>query len=56
MTDEIPRTGGNESQRDDSVRFIGKQNVARQLFLNEARIRLVFIERADHVIAKGPGV
>ena len=52
----VPRPGRNESQSDDSVRFIRKQNVTGQLFLDKPRVGLVLIEGANHVIAIRPGM
>ena len=37
-------------------RIVRPQHVARELLLHEARVRLVLVERADHVIAIGPGI
>ena len=37
-------------------RIVRQQHVAGELLLHEPRVRLVLVERADHVIAIGPGV
>ena len=36
--------------------IVGKEHVAGELLFDEARVRLVLVERADHVVAVGPGV
>ena len=35
MPDEIPRTGSDEAECGDKLRFVRKQNVRRELFLDE---------------------
>ena len=52
----VPRPGGNETKRDDGLRIVGKQHVARDLFLKETPVGLVAVERRDEVIAIRPGV
>src|SRR5262249_62087432 len=56
MADVIPRAGGNESESYDAVARPWIQRVARNLLLDEPRVRLVFVQRADDVVAGGPCV
>ena len=56
VADEIPGPGGQETRRDEGARIVREQHVARDLLLNESRIRLVLIERANHVVAIRPRV
>ena len=56
MADVIPRSCRDEAKRFDAVAGIGIEHVAGDLFLDEARVRLVFVEGADDVIAIRPGV
>ena len=56
----IPRPRREKTQRHGGARVVGKKRVAGHLLLHEPRVRLVVVERADHVIAVwpriGPGV
>ena len=52
----IPRSRGQESQRDRGLRIVGKQHVPRDLFLHEPAIRLVGVQRLDQVVAIRPGM
>ncbi len=54
MAHEIPRTGGNKSERDGGLRVVREEEIAGELFLDEAGIRLVLVEEPDHVIAIRP--
>ena len=56
VPDEIPRPRGDEAERLDPVGRAREQPVARDLFLDETRERLVRVQRPDHVVAVGPGV
>ena len=56
VPDEIPRAGGNEAEPQNAVRRVGKEGVAGNLFLHKPRVRFVFVERADDIVAVRPGV
>ena len=56
VADEIPRTGGDETQRLDAVGGAGEEHVAGDLFLHETRVGFVGVEGAHDVVAVGPGV
>ncbi len=56
MADEVPRPGRDETGRLDAVARVGLEHVAGQLFLDELPIRPVLVERADQIIAIGPGI
>ena len=56
VTDEIPRAGGDETERLDAVGRVREKLVAGDLFLHETRVGLVAVERANHVIAIRPRV
>ena len=56
VTDEIPRSGGDESQCFEPVAGSGEQDIPGHLFLNEPGVGLVLIEAANHVIPVRPGV
>ena len=56
VSDEIPGTGRDKSERLDAVARSRIQHVARDLFFNEASVRTVLVQRADDVIAVRPGV
>ena len=56
MPDEVPRPRREKSERDDAIRFPGKQHIARDLFPHKAGQRFVFIKAADHIVAIRPGV
>ena len=52
----IPRPGRQETERHRGLGVLGKKRVARHLLLHEARIRLVIVQRPDHVVPIRPGV
>ena len=43
----IPGAGGDETGRDHGLRIVAIEHVARQLFGDEPRVRLVFVERRE---------
>ena len=48
--------GGDEAERLDAVGRAGEEHVAGDLLLHEPGVGLVVVERADDVVAVGPGV
>ena len=56
VADEIPRPGGDETQRRSKFWLIRKKRVRRQLLLHESRIGFVAVERVDDVVAIRPGI
>ena len=56
VTDEVPRAGGDEAEGGDAIEGAGKEDVAGNLFLHEAGVGFVGIERPDHIISVGPGM
>ena len=56
MPDKIPRTGGNEAKPKNAVGRAGEERIAGNLFLDEPRVRFVFVERTNNIIAIRPGV
>ena len=56
MSYEIPRTCRDKSQSLDTIARVGPEHVASYLLLDEARIRFVLIQRADHIVAIWPSV
>ena len=56
MPNEVPGPGSDETQSQNSIRFAGKESISGDLFLDKASIRLVFIERTNHVVAIRPRV
>jgi hypothetical protein len=56
VTDEIPGAGGDEAQGFDALGGVGEEDVAGDLFLDEAIVAFVGVERTDDVIAVRPGV
>ena len=56
VADQVPRAGGDETDRLLAVGRIGKEHVAGDLLLDEPGVGLVGVERTDHIIAIGPGI
>src|SRR5262245_29276862 len=56
MTDEIPRPGGEKSQRDDSITGARKKNVSRDLLFDETRVSFISIQRTNDIIAIRPRI
>ena len=56
VADQVPRSGGDEADCLLAVGRIGKEHVTGDLLLDEPGIGLVGVERADDVIAIGPGI
>ena len=56
VPDEIPRTGREEAQSQNAVAGAGEEHVTSDLFLREAGIGFVFIERSNDVVAIGPSI
>ena len=56
MADQIPRAGGQKTERDDAVERVRVESVAGNLLIDEAAIRLIGIEGPNDVIAIRPGV
>ena len=54
MADEIPRAGGEETQRLDAVARPREERVPRHLLLDETGVGLVRVEGPDDVVAVGP--
>src|SRR5271166_3768808 len=55
MADEVSGAGGDETRGRDAIRRTGTQYVASHLLSDELPIGLVGVERANDVIAVGPG-
>ena len=56
VADVIPRPGGDEAERFDAVARAGEKRVASDLLLHETRVRFVFVEGANDVVAVRPCV
>ena len=56
VADQVPRSGGDEANCLLAVDRIGEEHVAGDLLLDEPGVGLVGVERADDVIAIGPGI
>ena len=56
MANEIPWPCGNKPCRHDSFGRIRKQNVASQLFIDEAAPARIAIKSSNHIIAIRPGI
>ena len=56
MPDEIPGPSGDHSKRFDAIGCPWIQYISCNLLLNEPAIRLIAIERVDHVVSVRPSV
>ena len=56
VPDEVPWSSRDEAKRFDAIARARKQRVACDLLLDEPRVRLVLVERADHIVAVRPRV
>ena len=56
VADEVPGAGGDEAEGGEAVFGAWEEDVAGELFLDEAGVGAVFVEGADDVVAVGPGV
>ncbi len=56
VANEIPRPCGQKTRGFDSVARVGLQRVARQLLFDKLRVRPIFVERSDQIIAVRPRV
>ena len=56
VSDKIPWSCRQKAKGQYSVFGIRVQNISRNLFLNKLVVRLVVIERTNHIVAIGPGI
>ena len=56
VTDEVPWAGGDEAEGFDAVAGVWEEDIAGELFGDEAGVGFVGIEGADDVVAVGPCV
>ena len=56
VADQIPRSRRDKSESGDSVLGAGKQDVTRDLFLDELGERFVAIQTPDDIVAIRPGI
>ena len=56
LSDEIPGSGSQKTDGDVGVRILGPDDIPGNLFLEEAKVWLVLVERLDDIVPVPPGI